>query len=341
LIENSKLKIENFKQVPSVNYIQIIKNAWQIAWKNRFLWWFGLLVALGSPGGLNLNLNAGKDSQVDGATTQKVLDFVSQNMHWIVAGAIVLMLVATALGVIGMIARAGLIKAIDSVSKNKPAGFRAGMKEGKKYFWRLVGLGLIIFFLIIASILVLVFPVIFLIINKAYALAIFLGILAFLILIPVLILVSFLKVFGHLYIVLGELSMWNALEKAYELFQRNFLASIIMGLMFIPLGFIMMMAVLAVLIPLAIIFFAIGFGLYFAAGTPGAIITAGVGIIIFLILLFTIRSVYETFAQTVWYLFFLEIARPKVEETVSEEVLEKEEKVLPVVDPVKTMEIEK
>lgn len=299
-----------------------------------------MLVALASPG-MNYNFGTRSNNGPGNPLAQKFSEFILIHFQLFIVIMVAVLVVVAILIIIGIIARAGLIKSIDNITENKSAGFKMGMIDGKKYFWKLFRLGITIALLVIASIMILGFPVMFLFISHAYAFGIFLGLLAFLILIPVLILAAFLRVFGYLYIVLGELSAWNAMEKAYELFQRNILASIIMGLMFIPLGFVLMMAIIAVLIPLAIIFFAIGFGLYYAVGTAGAIAVACIGIIFFLVILFALRSVYETFAQTVWYLFFLEIAKPKVEEKVEEEVLEKKEETLPVPDPVKTAEVEK
>jgi hypothetical protein len=326
--------------MPNINYIEILKKAWDITWHNRYLWWFGLLMALASPG-MNYGFDTNGNEKLNSAADQKFSEFMSAHLQLIIAGALVFLAIIIILVVLGIIARAGLIKSINFVCKNQPAGFKSGMREGKKYFWKLFLLGLAIFFLVFTSIIILALPVIFLVASKAIALAIFLGILAFFIFIPVIVLVSFLKVYGNIYIVLGELSVWNALEKAYELFSKNIISSIIMGLMFIPLGFFLMMAVIAVLIPLLIIFLAVGFGLYFAAGTAGAVIAACVGIICFLIIVLSLRSVYEVFAQAVWYLFFNEIAKPKVEEKVAEEVLEKKEEVLPAVDPIKTAGVEK
>lgn len=327
--------------MPTINYIQILKDAWQITWKNRFLWLFGLLIAIASPGGLNSNFNTGGSEKIDDASVQKASDFIAQNLHWIIAGIIALIVLVIILVIIGIIARAGLLKSIDAVLKNKPIGFKAGMKEGKKYLGKLFVLGLTIFFLVFASVIVLALPVVLLLINKAIVTGVFLGILAFIILVPVIALCSFLKAYGNIYVVLGELSAWNALEKAYELFRKNMLASIIMWLLFIPIGFALMLAIIMILVPLALLFLATGFGLYFAAGTPGAIITACVGVICFLAIILSVRSVYETFIQSAWYLFFLEIARPKAEENLTEEILEKKEESLPVPDPVKTAEVEK
>jgi hypothetical protein len=326
--------------MPTINYIQILKDAWQITWKNKFLWWFGLLIAIASPGSLNFNTGGGNE-KIDDATVQRVSNFFVQNMHWIIAVAIAFIILIIIMVIIGIIARAGLLKSIDAVLKNKPVGFKAGMKEGKKYLSRLFLLGLTIFFLILAAVIVLATPVAFVLINKAFVTGIFLGILAFIILIPVIVLCSFLKAYGNIYVVLGELSAWNALEKAYELFRKNMLASIIMWLLFIPIGFVLMLAIIMILIPLALLFLAAGFGLYSAAGITGAIITTCVGVICFLAITLSIRSVYETFLQSTWYLFFLEIATPKVEEKVTEEISEKKEETLPVPDPVKTAEAEK
>lgn len=327
--------------MPNINYIEIIKSAWQITWKNRFLWWFGLLIALSSGPGVNYGFNSGKKSDFDDASIQKFAEFISMHWQWIITGIIFLAVVVIVLIILGIIARAGLIKSIHYICKNNPGGFKSGMIEGKKYFWRLFFLGIIILVLIFASIFVLAIPVIFLVASKAYASGIFLGFLAFLIFIPVMILVSFLKIFGHFYIVLGDLSMWNALEKAYELFQNNLLASIIMGLLFIPLGIFLMLVILAIIISLAVVFIAIGFMLYAIFGNIGAMISVAIGIICFLAIFVVMRSAYETFAQAAWYLFFSEIAKPKTEARILEKAVEKEEKVLPVADPVKTMEVEK
>lgn len=323
----------------SINYIEIIKRAWNITWHNRYLWWFGLFIALGSPG-MSHSFDLGENKETDSASVQKIIDFMSAHLQWIIVGIVALLIVAIILTVLGIIARAGLIKSLHSIDQNKLAGFRSGMREGKKYFWKLLLLGLSLFFLISASILILAIPVIFLIVNKSYALGIFLGFLAFMIFVPVMILFAFLRIYGYFYIVLGELSAWNAVEKAYELFQNNLLPSIIMGLFFIPLGMAIMMAVILCLIPLAIIFIAVGFVLYLILGNPGAIAAAIAGAVCFLVMLFALRSVYETFAQTVWYLFFNEIAKSKAEETVSETVLEEEKEKLPTPEPVKTAEIE-
>ena len=48
------------KEIP---YIEILKEAGQIVWQNRFLLWFGVLMALGSPGSFNVGDNENWEEQ--------------------------------------------------------------------------------------------------------------------------------------------------------------------------------------------------------------------------------------------------------------------------------------
>lgn len=326
--------------MPPINHIKILKDAWNITWKNKFLWWFGLLIALGSPG-MNFNFNPGGDENINDSMFQKASDFIIQNIHWVITGIIFFAIILIILTIIGIIARAGLIKSIDSICKNKTANFKQGMREGKKYLGKLFLLGLSIFFLVFTSMILLSLPVIFLAVNKAYAFAIFLGILAFLILIPAIALATFLYIFGSLYTVLADLKLWNALEKSYELLRKNLLSSIIMYLLFIPINLALFIAGATALILIAVIFILIGLAMYAIFSKIGAIVTGIGGLFIFLVIAMAVKSVFETFVQSVWYLFFLEIAKPKTEEKVEEEILERKEEVLPVPDPIKTAGIEK
>ena len=53
-----------------INYLQIIKDAWKITWKNRYLWWFGFFVTLGGGGGMNYFFNSGEEEKLDPAESE-------------------------------------------------------------------------------------------------------------------------------------------------------------------------------------------------------------------------------------------------------------------------------
>jgi hypothetical protein len=224
------------KEPNQIPYTDIFKNAWQITWKNRFLWWFGLFLSLAA--GFSINWNGGNWNNSDPreqAVWQKISAFFSEHPGLIPALVGITIALYIVFVILAALARGGAIKSIDYILKNQPAGFRPGMVEGKKYFWPILSLSIILFFFIALSAIVLFTPVFFLFFSRVYFGGILLAACAVLIFIPLIILASFVKTFGYIYIALGELGFRPAIENAYDLFLKNILTSIIMALLFLPI----------------------------------------------------------------------------------------------------------
>lgn len=335
------------KSINDIPYMDIIKKSWAITWNNKFLWWFGLIIAFSGGGSFNGISNGGTNAE-NGKTNEalaKVTGFISNHseVFWVIVGVIAL--VCLAILIFSIIARGGIIKSIDNIQKNKETGFKIGMKEGKKYFWKLLSLSILISFFLVAVIFILFGPVIFLFVSKAYLAGIILTICAICIIVPLAILASFTKTYAQIYIVLGEIPVWPAIEKSSNLFLKNILTSIIMSIIFLAIGLAMAGVALIAFIALLIVFGIPTAIIYFASKSIAAsIIIAALGIFTFLAFLLTLRSAYEAFAQTAWLLFFREIAMPSEEEKVEEVIheIEKEEAVPTTGDvAVKTSESEK
>jgi hypothetical protein len=320
-----------------INYLEIVKKAAEITWKNKRLWWFGFFASLMSAGGsFSSSTENGKDFAGGSITQEKVMGFVADHIVLMVGVGIILFIVCILFLVLGIIGRGALIKSIEKTLKKEPIEFRSGMREGKKYFWKILGIGFLSAMFIFLAVLILVAPIAFLIFSKSYIFAILLAFLALAILVPLAILSAYIRIYGSIYTVLGELKIWASIENAYALLRKNLGVSIIMGLIFILLGIILGLSLLMLLVPIMAALVALGAFLYLALKGIGVAIAIGIGAIIILAITLFIRSIYETFAQTIWILFFHEIAKPKVEETVNEEV--PEIKSAPTPDPVKTSE---
>ena len=323
----------NKKELKDIAFIDIFKKSFDITWKNKSLWWFGLLLALG--GGMG-NFNYGNSfDQKDKKGGEEILKYISDHMEIVIIGAILLFLICLVFFVLSIIAKGGIVGSVEKILKNKPFEFRAGMREGKKYFGKLFVLYITLGALMIGSLIILITPIIFLFVAKAYIVGVILTILAIFIFIPLIVLTTYIKTYGEIYIVSGQLSSWSAVEISYELLRKNLATSLIMGLLFIPVGMILMMGMLIAIAPLAVLAFAFAF-----LGKIGIAVAVVLGIIIFFIILF-IQSVYQVFHQTAWLIFFHEIATPPVEEKIEEPAEETEKEILPAADPVKTIEIEK
>jgi hypothetical protein len=327
--------------MPEINYLQILKDAWKITWKHKFLWWLGLLS--GSAGfGMNFPTNFGSNqNQGKPEDIEKIKNFIISHQELLIFSVIILFVVVILFLIIGFISRGGLIKSIHQISKGEVIGFKKGFREGKFYFWRILGIGLFNFFSIFLSAVVIATPIIILFANNAYFSAILLMLLGILVFLFIAIVISFMRIFGNIYAVIGNLNLRSSLEKAYELFKNNLAASIIMSLFFIPISLMLCLGFVIILIPLFIIFFLTGLALYFAMAQTGIVIAIVLGVIFLLIILMAAGSVYQTFNQTVWILFFYEIAKPKVTEEVLEEIKEEQKESIGEPNPIKTSEVEK
>src|SRR4030042_4576584 len=103
-MEQEKKPPQNRKELP---YIEILKQAAQIVWQNKFLFWFGVLLALGSPGSFNIGGSEDWNSQSDAAK-----NFVEAYWQIFLAVALALFVVGVALFLVSLIGKAGLVRSV-------------------------------------------------------------------------------------------------------------------------------------------------------------------------------------------------------------------------------------
>lgn len=315
----------NWKKIP---YLEILKKSFALTFKNRYLWWFGFLATLGAIGKFNYAF----DEKSSAEASRNFLEFYQNHAGLFFPLVIALVILVIAVVFLQITSRGALIDSIEKHNKGEKADFKSGWKNGRRYFWKIFFLDLFLGLLMLGVIAAVASPIIFLFLFRNYLIGIFMSVLATLIIIPLAILASYLKTYGYLYIVLGKLNVWPALENAYAIFRKNIYSSFLMGLIFIPINFLIFISVFFAILPIAIIFFGAGAVLFLVAGKIGAIIIAALGATILGICFLLIRSILEVFSQTAWILFFHEIATPALEEIIVE--LEKETNILPKAAPV-------
>jgi hypothetical protein len=308
------------KEVP---FLEIFKQAAVIVWQNRFLLWFGVLVALGSPGSFNYS---GRDNDLgkNGVVAKQFFE-----THWGIVLLVILVLFAigVALFLVSIIGKAGLIRSIIKITQNKKTAFRQGWREGKKYLWKLVGLSMLFFAVILVIVLVLGVPVVYLIIAHSWISAILVGILAISIFIPLLFILAITNIFSQFYIILSDLKVWSAIEAGYNLLLKNIANSLIFGLILMAVSMLSMLVIVPVVVIALIVFVPAGV-LFYSLNAVAFSIFLFFAILLFLVLLLFVSSVFQTYRITVWTLFFREIAKVEVPEAEKEMENEKQEEIL-------------
>jgi hypothetical protein len=306
----------------TIQYWEIVGQAIKSTWNKKYLWWFGLLASLSGGSNFFLNFPSRNNQNSGQAEMDTFYQFINNYWTLIFAAITALIILFFIFFILGLIGRGALIRALEKSQRGEKMNFRQGLRDGRKYFWQILAINLTIGISLLLAIIVMAIPITFMFINKAIFVGATFTLLAFIILIPLFFLAAFLKNYGYLYLLLAKLRPWAALENAYALLLNNLPASILMLLVIILTSFVFGLVVFSVSVPVILIFMLIGGLAYLAAKIAGVIVVAVIGGLVILAAFFLLRAVYETFVQTVWILFFQEIAKPKVEEKIAEKVLE-------------------
>jgi len=136
----------------NIDFVEIVKKTWSIVSKRPYFWLVGILV--GSSGGLSVSFNLpfwrGGNNQVFTQSNDfysfqsQIADFIQSNWSIILIVLLILFLIGLIFLILSFTAKAGLIKTIWSIEKNrKESNFFSTIGSGFEYFWRVFGLSIL------------------------------------------------------------------------------------------------------------------------------------------------------------------------------------------------------
>jgi len=300
----------------NLNFGEILTRAWQITWKYKVLWLFGILAGCtggsggGGGGGGNTGYSTGpSEFDLPPEIRRLVLlmeDFVAwvEDNLWIfiVIGLAVLLLIIISI-FLGTIGRIGLIKGSYQAEMGvERLAFGELFSASMPYFWRVFGLS----FLIGLAFLLLFVPLVLL--GVVTAGVGFLCLLPLICLfIPVGFVVGILIEQANRAIVLEDLSMLDGLRRSWEISRANIWALIVMALILfgisLVLGIVIALPILIVVFP-TIIAFAMGEGQSF---TPLYIALAL--ICLYAPVSWALNGILTTYTQSAWTLTYLRLTQ--------------------------------
>jgi hypothetical protein len=138
-----------------MDYGKLIREAWAITWRYRFLWILGVLAGGsggiptfgGSPGrttvpGAQNDLN--QMSPMLAATAEQVGAWAAVHAGLVIALGVVGVIVALALIVVSFIAEGGMAQATTELATGRSSSFGSAWSAGVRLFWRYLGLGVVL-----------------------------------------------------------------------------------------------------------------------------------------------------------------------------------------------------
>jgi hypothetical protein len=299
------------------NFGEVLTRAWQITWKYKVLWIFGILAGCtnggaGGGGGGNSGVsfptgpsspNIPPELQRFVSQMEKFVEWVSNNLWiFIVIGLVVLLLVVISI-FLGTIGRIGLIKGSYQAEMGaETLAIGELFSTSMPYFWRVFGLS----FLIGLAFFIVILPIVLL--------GIFTAGVGFLCLLPLICLfipigfaVGAIVEQANRGIVLEDLSMFDGLRRGWEITKANVGPLIVMALILFGITFVLG---IMIALPIFIIFFPTVFAFAMGEGrsfTP--LYLALVCICLYAPVSWVLNGVLTTYTQSAWTLTYMRLTQ--------------------------------
>jgi hypothetical protein len=314
-----------------MNYGDLIRDAFRLTWRNRFLWFFGFFVGgVGSNIGGNVpsgagNLDGGGSEQSgsSGLAAQlgpSVFDSVALIVALFVVGGLIVLLFI----VLTLISQGALTENVAALDRGEERRFRSGWRAGLGNFWRVLGY-YIAYFLITLGLLVAIGVPIGILVGGTFAVTesvgarVIVGVLAGLFGVLALILVfiplSIIGQYALREIVVRRTGIFASFGGGYRVFRRNVGRSLLVWLINLGLGIAVTIAVLIGLGIVGLVLFLPTIALAFAELPTAALITGIVAGVILLPILLVVSGATGAFFHSYWTLAYLRLTAPAAPET--------------------------
>jgi hypothetical protein len=309
-----------------MEYGRVLGRAWEITWRWKALWILGFLVSLGSGRGGGGSSSWSSSGDDWGRSFDLPPEAVGGMLAAIVAVVIVAILIGIALWVLSVIARGGLIAAVQQIEEENTTTLGEAWRAGVGRFWTLFGIsllaGLPVLILVLGGIALFVLFIIgtvgaFDVSEAMGALGIggtiscFCGFICGAILIGAVL--DQIRIYAERAAILEGLGWIEAFKRGWQVLKENLGPTIIFWLIFLVIGIIFGAVILG---GLAVVF-APAIAL-FSNADPGAWIALPLccGGLLAAVVFALIGSIVETFTSATWTLAYRELTGLATEPTV-------------------------
>ena len=315
-----------------MDYGQLLRDSWQIVWKNKFLLILGFLAALGgSSGAGSSNSNIGfSGDEIPPDFAERADVFLALFAPFLLGLICLGILVAIVFWLIRLTAQAGLISAAARLEDGEKVSLGEALGAGLSKLGRMIGIYILLYGPFILLVVVIVGLALLLAgaaigyefsnasealesVIASLAIVIACVALLFCILLPLVLLVSIFMPFVQRAAVLEDLGVTASVGRAWQVIRSNLGESVIVVLLMVAISIVYSIGMLVVMLPLA--FLAIGpsmIGLIvdgtFGAGNLFALLCGGIGVALLAAFLNALLTTYRSTAMTLAYRRLIEKA---------------------------------
>lgn len=289
----------------------ILTRTWEIIWKNKVLWIFGIFAGCssasgGTPG--NFTWTMQRDSTLFAENWSRTLNNVPAWALTLgaVAGFLIMLVVVVLVIFLSTIGKIGVIKASHQAESGREKfTFNQVFKDSTPYFWRVFLLNLLVGVAIFITIFLLVtLGILGSIATLGIGLICFIPVLC--LLVPIIWFVYIVVEQSGIAIVVEELSVLDGLNRGWNVVRSNIGYMIVMGLvLYIVFG---MIGGFLISMPIGFIVIPAVFAAALESTSAGAgLAVAGLCFVLYLPVLIALNGFLRGYIQSAWTLTFLHI----------------------------------
>jgi hypothetical protein len=307
-----------------MNYGDLIRDAFRITLRNRYLWFFGFFAGgtgtnlVGNVPSTGGNFNPDEFQRSGAGLTAQVGQGLSETV--VIFGiVVVLLLIALFFFILVIISQGALADSVAAIDRGEGRRFGTAFRSGLNNFWRVLGY-IVVFFLVALGLLVVIAIPVALLIGGTFAatqstgvrisVAVIIGLLAILLLILVFVPLYIISQYALRDIVVRRERVLGSVGSGYGLFRHNIGRSLLLWLIQLGLSIGIGIAFILLLLIVGLVLFIPTIALAIAGSSTGAIIAGVIAGLILLPLLLVATGAIGTFSHAYWTLAYLRLTAP-------------------------------
>lgn len=303
----------------------VLTRAWQIVWRHKVLWIFGVLASCGRGGGGGSGGGGGNTGiQTQGPDLppqiMRWLQMIEENLMTFAAVACIVLLLLWALSIfLSTIGKVGLIRGTFQAEGGAERLVFGELFSGSTpYFWRVFGLSLIVAIPVLAGIAAAVAGLVAFAISASRGsdgavlslvaiVPLFIGCIC--LLIPLLFVVGMIVRQAERAIVLEDMPVLPAISRGWDVFRTNLgpiiLMALILAVLNLVLGFVIALPIFIVALPAMLAFLA-GDGQNWSP-----LVFMGIVICLYIPVSLLLNGIAIAFTESAWTLTYMRLTRPQ------------------------------
>ncbi|MDO8593275.1 MAG: hypothetical protein Q7R92_05990 [bacterium] len=305
-------------------YRTILKQAWQLTWRNKYLWWFGIFAALlGNGGELEILFNnlgsnpaqalfpSWQRIAATGVFSPKTLTNIgvllkndTLNIIFVLLACIAALAIFLFLVWLVVVSQAALVNNSAAVIKQKKNNFRDGLNSGILNFWPVFSLNILVKAAVYLLLTAIAWPVFFFPGNST---ANIFYIIALILLAPAAIILSFIMKYAIAYAVIGKFKAGQAVKQSWRLFKENWLISFEMAIILFVINLLVGLGIVLAILTLAVPFLFLGLILFYSFSAAGSWLVAILAFACFIAIVVLAGAALAVFQIASWTGLFLEL----------------------------------